>query len=163
MIVPSDFSPEEREERAVEFFGKGYNCSQSVAMAFADITGLDESVIAKLSTGFGGGMGRMREVCGAFSGMTMIAGSISPVKDPTDMKQREANYALVQEFAAAFRDANGGSIICRELLARGASAPQESESPKPSERNAAFYHKRPCIKIVRNAARIVAEKIMSLK
>lgn len=101
----------------------------------------------------------MREVCGAFSGCTMMAGFISPADDPSKMDSRKANYALVQEFAAAFRESNGGSIICRELLGLQTKA---QESPAPSERTPEYYHKRPCSAIVEQAALIVAEKLEKL-
>lgn len=104
----------------MELFKQGYNCAQSVILSFADIlesSGLaDEHLLKVIGSGFGGGMGRLREVCGAFSACTMIAGFISPADVPADMAARKANYAIVQEFAQKFKDANGGSIVCRELL-----------------------------------------------
>ena len=106
---------EERERRAGELFRAGYNCCQAVAMTFADVIGLPESEIARLTSGFGGGMGRMREVCGTVSAMTMVAGAMIPANDVNDKAAKTANYALVQEMADEFREMNG-SIICRELL-----------------------------------------------
>lgn len=147
-----------KAEKAANIFRQGYNCSQSVVLAFAEEIGIDEEKLKAITCGFGGGMGRMREVCGAFSGMAFMAGVIYPSTDPSDKAQRTANYALVQEFAAAFKEENGGSIICRELL----GLPKEgANSPAPSTRTADFYKKRPCEQIVRTAARIVAEKIMT--
>lgn len=103
----------------MELFKQGYNCAQSVILSFADIlesSGLaDEHLLKVIGSGFGGGMGRLREVCGAFSACTMMAGFISPADVPADMAARKANYAIVQEFAQKFKDANGGSIVCREL------------------------------------------------
>lgn len=150
--------PEIAARKAIGFFREGYNCSQSVLMAFSGYLAIDEKTLAGYMSGFGGGMGRIREVCGAFSAMVFISGSIIPSKDPSDRAAKTSNYALVQEFARSFRDVNGGSIVCRELLGIG-SCP---ESPAPSERNAEYYRKRPCEQIVGNAARIVAEKLSSL-
>lgn len=163
MILPADFSPEEREERAMNNFLAGYNCTQSVLLAFSDILPADEKMLATIASGFGGGMGRLREVCGAFSGMVAMAGFISPADDPSVKEARTKNYALVQDFAASFKDKNGGSVVCRELL--GLDKPKDSsaiESPVPSDRTADYYKKRPCGKIIGAAARIIAQKLVEL-
>lgn len=146
---------ERREKLAREYFRQGYNCCQSVVLAFSDVIGLPEDKIATLTSGFGGGMGRMREVCGSVSGMTFVAGALSPAPDPSDIAARTADYALVQKFAEAFRKENG-SIICRELLNLRAA---RKESPVPSERTDAYYKSRPCEALVGCAARIVAESL----
>lgn len=170
-------SSKEREELACKYFHDGYNCSQSVAMAFSDILGLEPVKVAELMSGFGGGFGRMREVCGAVSGMTFVTGALSPAADPSNKAERTANYALVQELAGKFKEENG-SIVCRELLglraehkggvgAGGGSGTEMSqtagasgmESPVPSNRTAAYYHSRPCERMVASATRILAEKI----
>lgn len=145
---------EEREARAREYFTAGYNCAQAVVMAFSDIMSLDEVGAARIAAPFGGGMGRMREVCGAVSGMTMVAGAISPATDPKNMVERKNNYALVQHFAAMFREQNG-DIVCRRLLSL---EPREenAETAMPSQRTAEYYKKRPCVEYVAAAARIVA-------
>lgn len=145
---------EEREVRAREYFTAGYNCAQAVVMAFSDIMSLDEVGAARIAAPFGGGMGRMREVCGAVSGMTMVAGAISPATDPKNMVERKNNYALVQHFAAMFREQNG-DIVCRRLLSL---EPREenAETAMPSQRTAEYYKKRPCVEYVAAAARIVA-------
>lgn len=145
---------EEREARAREYFTAGYNCAQAVVMAFSDIMSLDEVGAARIAAPFGGGMGRMREVCGAVSGMTMVAGAISPATDPKNMVERKNNYALVQHFAAMFREQNG-DIVCRRLLSL---EPREenTETAMPSQRTAEYYKKRPCVEYVAAAARIVA-------
>ena len=127
-------------------------------MAFADILeaeGLNENLIKTIGSGFGGGFARMREVCGSFSACTILAGFMRPAVSP-GMDERKANYALVQEMAASFRERNGGSIVCRELLGLRDRKP---ESPAPSERTAEYYRKRPCPEIIRNAAVIVAERM----
>ena len=152
---------DERMERARNFFTAGYNCAQAVAMAFDDVMEMDVTTVARIAAPFGGGMGRMREVCGAVSGMTLVAGSICPSVDPKNMEERKANYALVQNFAAQFR-AENGDIVCRRLVGLE-PAVESAESAMPSERTAEYYRKRPCVEYVATAARIVAEHIASLK
>lgn len=153
---------EERVAKARRLFKEGgYNCCQAVVLAYNDIFGLSDDAAAALSSGFGGGMGRMREVCGCVSGMVMLAGLIRPASDPSVKEWRTANYALVQEMTAEFKAING-SIICKELLGlvpMGSSSPAPSESPEPSDRTPEYYKKRPCEELVGIAARIVGEKI----
>lgn len=146
---------DEREAAARAYFQKGYNCCQSVLLAFNDILGLTEEKAATLGSGFGGGFGRMREVCGAVSGMTFLAGAISPAANPEKHDERTANYALVQKMAGKFKERNG-SIICRELLQLRAG---EKRSPEPEKRTSSYYHSRPCETMVGTAARIVAEEL----
>ena len=146
-----------RGDKAYELFLSGYNCTQAVVGAFADVIGVDFDTAVRIGSGFGGGMGRLREVCGAFSGCTMMAGFISPADVPADMAARKANYAIVQEFAEKFRNANGGSIVCRELL--GLDKTSKAESPAPSQRTDEYYRKRPCVQIIGEAARIIAGKL----
>ena len=145
---------EERENRAADLFKAGYNCCQAVAMTFADVIGLPENEVARLTSGFGGGMGRMREVCGTVSAMTLVAGAMIPANDVTDKAAKTANYALVQEMAGEFRRMNG-SIICRELL--GLSKPEGT--PVPQDRTPEYYKKRPCGELCSIAAGIIARKI----
>jgi C_GCAxxG_C_C family probable redox protein len=153
---------EERVERAKRLFKEGgYNCCQAVVLAYNDVFGIDDRTAAAISSGFGGGMGRMREVCGAVSGMTMLAGLIKPGTDPSVKDWRTANYALVQEMAGEFKAVNG-SIVCKELLGlvpMGSAATAPMESPEPSERTPEYYKKRPCEELVGISARIVGEKI----
>lgn len=157
--IPKDFDPVERGERAESYFKEGYNCCQSVILAFSDLIedayGLDAHTLAAMGSGFGGGFGRLREVCGAVSGMTFMAGFIQPAQDPSVKSDRTANYALVQEFAAAYRKENG-SIVCRELLGLQDAV---RENPAPSDRTPEYYKKRPCAKLVNMAATIVAGKL----
>lgn len=154
--LPTDFSPEERQRRAEEIFRRGYNCCQAVLLAFADIiVGADEQTLATVGTGLGGGVARLREVCGAVSGMAIVTGFISPATNPENMAERTANYALVQRFAAEFKKERG-SIVCRELLGIRKEAARQ-EPPKPSERTPQYYHARPCVVNVGLAARIVAD------
>jgi C_GCAxxG_C_C family probable redox protein len=146
---------EQRVERAKEFFGNGYNCCQSVVLAYADIIGLEPTLAATVSAPFGGGMGRLREVCGAVSGMTMVAGFLSPCPTADDPEAKKANYALVQQFAEAFRKQNG-AIVCRTLLGLECT----KDDPTPSPRTAEYYKKRPCAELVGDAARIVAQYLV---
>ena len=139
-----------RASRAKELFLKGYNCSQAVALAYADIAEVDAELLATIAAPFGGGMGRLREVCGAVSGMTLLAGFISPSPKCDDAEAKRANYTLVQEFAEQFRKRNG-AIVCRTLL--GLDRPKDE--PTPSERTAEYYKKRPCADLVYDAAEIV--------
>lgn len=154
----NDISITDRQQRAEELFLEGYNCCQAVVLAFDDLLPVGRDELLALTSGFGGGMGRMREVCGAVSGMTILAGFISPGSDPSDKAAKTANYTLVQRFAASFREQKG-SIICRELLGLRA---EEKSAPEPSDRNPAYYHTRPCQANVGLAARIVAEYLKSL-
>ncbi len=148
-----------RAERASELFNSGYNCCQSVVLAFSDwiasIGGPDEKNLAALCSGFGGGMGRMREVCGTVSGMTIMAGFISPAGDISDKQARTRNYELVREFADEFRRING-SIICRDLLGL---SPLLKEAAAPSDRTPEYYRKRPCGELCAIAADIVERHI----
>ena len=159
MILPNSFDPAERGARARDYFLQGFNCCQAVLLAFADVLEANgqasEELLKTIGSGFGGGFARLREVCGSFSACTMMAGFLSPA-GPSDMAARTANYALVQEMATAFRERNGGSIVCGELLGLKDKQP---EGPAPSERTAEYYKKRPCPEIIRNAATIVAEKM----
>ena len=137
--------------KAAELFLSGYNCAQAVAVAFHEEMGLTESQAAKMASAFGGGMGRMREVCGAVSGMLMVAGLLYGYEDPgeNDCRKKEL-YELVQELAGKFREETG-SIICRELLDNPPS------DPNPSPRTAEYYKSRPCARMVMTAARILDE------
>ncbi len=143
-----------RGEKAKELFEQGYNCSQAVFLAFEDKTGFDRETGARLAAGFGGGFGRMREICGAVSGMTAVLSFLSASADPNDRQAKADLYALIQKAIGEFK-AENGSYICRELLA-GVS----SGGPVPEERSAAFYKKRPCSELCRCAADI-AEKYLS--
>ncbi len=140
-------------DKAFEAFHKGYNCSQSVALAFAPEMGLSEEQALKMAAGFGGGFGRMREVCGAFSGLTLVLGALYGSDDPA---QKTQIYTEVQALAEEYKQrSGGGSIICRELL--GLSKPEGT--PVASPRTAEYYQKRPCAELVRMAADLLAEYI----
>ena len=137
--------------QAAEFFVNGYNCAQAVAMAFSDVTGLSEKVTAKMISSFGGGMGRLREVCGAVSGMLFVAGILYGYDTP-DQEAQMAHYARVQELAGKFKE-TAGSIVCREILKNPPS------DPKPTPRTEEFYTQRPCVRMVILAAQFLDEYI----
>ena len=136
--------------KAAELFLSGYNCAQAVAVAFTDVTGLTEQQAAKMASAFGGGMGRMREVCGAVSGMLMVLSYVYGYDTPGDDVSKQRLYGQVQALAAGFR-AENGSIICREILKNPPS------DPNPTPRTAEFYAKRPCAKMVMTAARLLEQ------
>ena len=144
-------------KEAGDLFLSGYNCAQSVFCAFRDVTGLDLETSLKLSSSFGGGMGRMREVCGAVSGAFMIAGLKCGYCDPCDKAAKSAHYALIQKIAADFKQQNG-SIICRELL-EGVGCSGKCQGSVPEDRTAAYYKKRPCAELVYIAAKIVEDEL----
>ena len=167
----------DRGELAREYFLKGYNCSQAIVLAFSDRIGLDEHTAAKLASSFGGGMGRMREVCGTFSGMLIVLGMLHgyDAAAETETENKKLHYARVQELAERFRK-EFGSIICRELLAgkareelkKGDRADGEqveamlSDSAVPTPRTEAYYKKRPCPEIVATGARMLEQYMSEL-
>ena len=134
--------------RAAELFLEGDNCAQAVTVAFCDVTGLKPEQAAKMASAFGGGMGRMREVCGAVSGMLMVAGLLYGYDGPDSGLQKKEHYALVQELAAQFRQQTG-SIVCREILKNPPS------DPNPTPRTAEFYKTRPCVRMVMLAVEVL--------
>lgn len=131
-----------------ELFEQGYNCAQAVAVAFCDLTGLDTKAAAAMASSFGGGMGRMREVCGAVSGMLMVTGILYGYDTPGDDESKRAHYQRVQNMAAQFRQ-EAGSIVCREILKNPPS------DPSPTPRSEAFYKMRPCTRLVYLAGEIL--------
>lgn len=134
-------------ERAKALFKEGYNCAQAVALAFAQETGLDERVLMKAVGGFGGGIGRLREVCGSVSGAVMVFGLLAGSDDVKNNEAKKELYRLVQEQASAFKETNG-SYICRELL-QGVTS---DTHPQPDERTPEYYRKRPCAELVELSA-----------
>ena len=144
-------------ERATALFQEGYNCAQAVFCAFADVTGLDLETSARLASSFGGGLGRLREVCGAVSGAAMVLGMAEGYADPKDAQAKKDHYARVRDFAARFREANG-SIVCRELLA-GGDPHAARPGGEPEARTPEFYKKRPCPELVGMAVEILDEML----
>lgn len=156
---------ESRAQRAVDLFKQGFNCSQAVFASCADIYGItDEKLALRLAASFGGGMGRMRLVCGAASGMFMLAGLHNGSATPHDNEGKMANYAFVQQLAGEFK-AKYGSLICAELLGlapKGTTMeylPAEALRPKPAERTPEYYQKRPCPEMIAEAVRIYLRAI----
>ncbi len=147
---------ESRVERAVGLFKSGYNCSQSVVAAFADLYGFTPEQALRMSASFGGGIGRMRMTCGAACGIFMLAGLEKGSVDGS-RQAKLANYALVQELAAEFKK-RMGSVVCSELLGLASGTPVV---PVPEERTSEYYKKRPCPKIIEEAARIWVEHLKS--
>ena len=159
MIAKCEMSYDDRVQRAVELFMEGYGCCQSVFCAFADLYGLDGDMALRLSAGFGGGVGRMRMMCGACSALVLLAGLERGQTRGEDREGKAACYQLTRELLEAFRQQNG-SIICAELLQmNGVKA--ESGTSKPAERNAEYYRVRPCARKVESAARVFAEYMAS--
>ena len=142
----------DRQYYASKLFFEGYNCAQAVAMAFADSMHLEESFCAKAVSSFGGGMGRMREVCGAVSGMLFVAGVLYGYDTKDDDKAKKEHYTRVQALAGKFRE-EVGSIVCREILKNPPS------DPNPTPRTDEFYKQRPCVRMVALAVRIMEEYI----
>ena len=140
-----------KRERATELFMLGYSCAQSVAGAFCEETGIDFNTMMKLSCGFGGGMGRLREVCGAVSGMFIITGLLYGYGSPEDLEAKKLSYADIQSLALRFKEQNG-SYICRELLSLPSNT---SDSPVPEPRTAEYYNNRPCKNLIGDAAEIL--------
>lgn len=130
---------------AAQLFLDGCSCSQAVMAAFCDVTGMDRSTALRLAAPFGGGIGRMREVCGAVSGMMMVVGLLYGFEPSQGSAAKAAHYHLVQELAEQFRQ-QAGSIICREILKNPPA------DPNPSPRTAEYYASRPCARMVMLAA-----------
>lgn len=144
---------ESRAEKAKQLFLSGYNCTQSITVAFCDILKLTPETAASLSAGFGGGFGRLREVCGAFSGITMVLSAVYNLQDPNDRQKKAMLYGAVQSAAEKFKQQNR-FLRCRDLLGIEKDA---SISPVPQPRTEEYYQKRPCAEIVKSAAQILED------
>ena len=140
-------------EQAKAYFYEGYNCSQSIALTFCEEMGLTPEVALRLSSSFGGGMGRLREVCGAVSGMFMVIGVLYGYSNPKDPAAKAEHYRRVQELAARFT-ADQGSIVCRTLLGGNPDS-----APTPEARTDAYYKKRPCPELIAYAADLTEDYI----
>jgi len=146
-----------RSQKAKELFKSGYNCSQAVLGVFCEEFGMDFDTAMKIASSFGGGMGRMREVCGTVSGMFMAAG-LAFSKTDSSAENKKEQYKIVQELAKEFKNKNG-SIICRELLL----GIENSTNPSPSPRTEEYYRKRPCIELVADSVEILEKYIEKTK
>jgi len=147
-------NPTEKSQQAKQYFEEGYNCAQAVLLAFCDETGLSYEQAARLASTFGGGMGRMREVCGAVSAMFMIEGLVEGYSDPKAKEEKSEVYARVRALADRFREKNH-SIICRDLIIDTETTP----GTEPEERTKEYYERRPCGCYVEDAAKLVAEAL----
>ena len=145
---------EARTEQAVENFKNGYNCAQAVVMAYADLYSADIETVKMMAAPFGGGMGRLREVCGAVTGMFLILGLEQPNTEPDDKAAKTSSYAAVQRTALTFKD-QMGSYICADLLKIG----KQPQNPTPDDRNSEYYAKRPCAYCVAVAAEILGKEL----
>lgn len=139
-----------KADSAEELFRMGYNCSQSVYAAFAEDLGMSVEEAAKRASPFGAGFGKLREVCGAVSGMVLVLGDLCGYQDPTDAAGKQALYALVQRLCGSFEKSEG-SLICRELLglAKG------EDLAEPAVRTEEYYQSRPCVGACRRAAELL--------
>ncbi len=140
---------------AAGLFQSGYNCAQSVFAAYADLFGMDRQTALKMSSAMGGGVGRMREICGAVSAMAMLAGLKEGNDDPENEEAKARIYALVRRMSGQFREKEG-TIICRDLL----GIEGMEESARPSVRTAEFYATRPCARLIAEAAEIIEEVLL---
>ena len=145
----------QKGDLAFSLFTEGYNCCQAVAGAFAQELGMPLDTVMRMASGFGGGMGRMREVCGAVSGMTLVLGALQGYNDSKATDEKTQTYARVQDLAQQFK-AETGSILCRELL--GLPAPEGT--PQAEVRTAQYYEKRPCGELCRMAADLLAHTVL---
>ncbi len=146
----------DKGKKAKALFLAGANCAQAVLGAFADEYGLPEETAFRLAAGFGGGIARMREVCGALSGMVMAAGLLFAEGRIGDKAAKDAHYALIRRLADRYRERAGGSIVCRELLGL---APRQCDAPVSEARTVEYYRKRPCARLVEIAAEILEEAL----
>lgn len=154
-------SSEKRIQQAIVNFKEGYGCCQSVVAAFCDLYGLDRTMALRVSAGFGGGVGRMRLICGAASALVILAGLHQGQTKGDDPAGKAECYKLVQQLLAAFKERNA-SIICSELLGIAAQKKAAGDTtPEPDERNAEYYKVRPCARMVASSARIFAEFLES--
>lgn len=157
--IPLTPELEARVQRAVDNFMQGYGCCQSVVAAFADLYNLDDTMAKRIAAGFGGGVGRMRMMCGAVSGIVILAGLDRGQIDGADRKGKSMCYKVVQELLDEFK-AQNGSVVCAELL--GLKGHEKAVSSYvASPRTAEYYKTRPCAAKVESAARIFAEYLMN--
>lgn len=153
-MMSVDYNGSPHGKKAMRYFKEGYNCAQAVFLCYAEELGMDKKTALKLSSSFGAGMGRMREVCGAVSGMFMAAGLLYGYDSPTDQSGKAAHYKRIQQLAEQFKKENG-SIICKELL----GLTGDHFSHVPQQRTDTYYKKRPCVQNVGMAAAILENYI----
>ncbi len=157
-ITLEDIQSSPRGKAAMDLFLEGYNCSQAVTLAFSDLFDMDRQMLLRMSSSFGGGMGRLREVCGTVSGMFIVIGLLYGYEDPKAFEEKAAHYSRIQELARRFQ-ACQGSIVCREIL----GLDKKQDSPVPEERTPEYYKKRPCPQLAGMAAVILEQYLEELK
>ena len=143
-----------RRETAIANFKKGYNCAQAIVLAFEDMLPIDKELLSKMASSFGGGMGRLREVCGSVCGMFMVTGLLYGYDEPETGGKKAEHYARIQQLARRFEEKHG-SIVCRELLGMS----NHREDPTPEARTKEYYEKRPCPEIIGDAAELLEQFI----
>ena len=144
------------DQLAAKLFSEGCSCSQAVLAAFGDVTGLDQTTALHLASSFGGGMGRLRETCGAVTGAFMVLGLLYGFDNSSEPGKKGEHYARIQDFAAAFREQHE-TMLCRELLA----GLNKDTSPIPEPRTEQYYKTRPCVRFVITAAQLLDEYLQS--
>ncbi len=149
-----DLEKDEYAVRAMNYFKEGYNCSQSVVLAFSPLIGIEADRLLRLASSFGGGFARMREVCGAVSGMSIVIGALYGYSNPKDKSAKTEHYARIQQVIREFAGLTG-SMLCHEMLGFG----KGGETHVPEDRTAEYYKKRPCVKVIGIAAAITAAYI----
>lgn len=149
-----DIENSPRGKAAMENFLAGYNCTQALVLAYADLFDMDQEMLLRISSSFGGGMGRLREVCGTVSGMFLVAGLLYGYDDPKAFEEKAEHYGRIQELAGRFREYQG-SIVCREILGLDKGA----DAPVPEKRTPEYYKKRPCAQLAGLAAAILEQYI----
>lgn len=145
----------EKKEKAIKYFRQGYNCAQSVFLTFAEDYGFDKETALRLSSSFGGGMGRLREVCGAVSSMFAIAGLEKGYVSANNDEIKAKHYELIQNLADKFKQEHN-TIICRELL----GLPDGADEPIPSKRTEQYYQDRPCERFIETAVELIEKEIL---
>lgn len=146
-----------RKEKAMQGFRDGYNCAQSIVLAFEDMLTIELDTALKIASPFGGGMGRLREVCGSVSGMFMVLGFVTGYNEPGNYEGKKELYEHVQELARRFEEENG-SIVCRDLLGLNV----KKEDAAPEKRTDEYYKKRPCVELVGCATEILEQYLIEL-
>ena len=148
-----------KKDIAIALFEEGFNCAQAVSAAFCEETGMSKDAMVKLASGFGGGFGRLREVCGAVSGMVIVANILYGYESPTDNEAKMNYYKDIQSIILEFK-ARNGAYVCGQLL----NLPEnDGKSPVPEARTAEYYKKRPCKELVGEAADILEKFIAEHK
>ena len=146
-----------RKEQAIEYFKQGYNCTQAVVLTFKDVLTIDAEELCKIASPFGGGISRMRETCGAVTGMVLVLGNLVGYSTPETGEKKHELYKKTQEILKIFEN-RYGSLTCGKLL----NLTQKHDDPKPSTRTQSFYLNRPCTELIGGAAEILEDSLKRL-